>query len=303
MKIMLVINPVAGDRDKVPFLEEAKTITDRYGIDLKLFNTEPDTTAEDIYSAVKGFKPDRVGAVGGDGTVLLTALGLRESACPMGIVPMGSANGLAKELGVAQLPKKAFLDLLTTQRQGGLDMLCINQEHYTLHLGDVGANAQVVKKYEHDAGRGMAAYAKHLFEVLSELEAFGVEVKTKENSYYRKAVMVALCNARKYGTGIPLNLQGNPMDGQFEIVIIEEVNVNSLIQAGLSKFDENFYDQQNNEVISTQWAKLRFDSPRLLQLDGEVIGELEELEVEIVSDQVQLLYTNENPYFEGSTAD
>lgn len=303
MKIMLVVNPVAGDQDKAPFLEEAKTIVSRYGFQLSIFETEADTEPSDIYRAVGDFKPDRVGAVGGDGTVLLTALSLRETSCPMGIIPMGSANGLAKEMGIAQNAKKAFLDMLTTQLQAGLDMLCVDGEHYTLHLGDLGANARVVEKYERDSSRGMATYAKHLFEVLSELEAFGVEIKTEENEAYHTAVMVALCNARKYGTGIPLNLKGNPMDGKFEIVVIKEVKINSLIQAGLSRFDEYFYDHQNSEIISTKWAKLRFDSPRLLQLDGEIIGEREEIEVKIVPDQVQLLFTADNPYWEGFSAD
>lgn len=296
MKIMLVVNPVSGDQDKSAFLEEVRSIYQRYGLEGKIFKTQPDTVAADIRSAVEDFDPQRVAAVGGDGTVLLTALALRQSAYPLGIIPMGSANGMATELGIAQSPKKAFLDFLSTQRQGGLDLLRINGEHYSLHLGDLGANAQVVQKYEQDAQRGMATYAKHLFEVLRDLEAFSVRVVTREGEQDFKAVMLALCNARKYGTGIPLNLEGNPMDGRFEIVVLQEVNINSLLQAGLSKFDEHFYDHQNSEVFSTDWAKLQFDSPRLLQLDGEVIGKFSELEVEICPAQVQLLYTDANPY-------
>ena len=108
--------------------------------------------------------------------------------------------------------------------------------------------------------------------------------------------MVGICNSRKYGTGVPLNLTGNPMDGKFEIVVIKNIDSQSLIKAGLSKFDERFHDSQSGLVISTTEAEILLDQPRLLQLDGEIIGEFEKLKVNILKGAVKLITHSGNKY-------
>ena len=86
------------------------------------------------------------------------------------------------------------------------------------------------------------------------------------------------------------------MDGKFEIVVVKNINLDSLIKAGLSKFDESFYDSQNGMLISTNEAEILFDQPRLLQLDGEVIGKFERLKVNMLKGAVKLITHHENTY-------
>jgi diacylglycerol kinase family enzyme len=108
--------------------------------------------------------------------------------------------------------------------------------------------------------------------------------------------MAGICNSRKYGTGVPLNLDGNPMDGKFEIVLVKNIDLNSLIKSGLSKFDERFYDSQNGLIISTTKAEISFDQPRLLQLDGEIIGKYKKIKIQMLKGAVNLIthYGNRN---------
>ena len=106
--------------------------------------------------------------------------------------------------------------------------------------------------------------------------------------------MVGICNSRKYGTGVPLNVHGNPMDGKFELVLITNISANSLLKAGLSKFDDSFYDNQSSEVLSTDYAEIEFDEPRLLQLDGEVIGKFDKIKVEMLKGAVNLITNSDN---------
>ena len=98
----------------------------------------------------------------------------------------------------------------------------------------------------------------------------------------------------KYGTGVPLNVNGNPMDGKFELVLVTNISTNSLIKSGLSKFDDSFYDNQSSRVIVTEYAEIEFDEPRLLQLDGEVIGKFEKIKVEMMKGAVNLITNGDN---------
>ncbi len=296
MKFLFVVNPISGGVDKEPFLKKASVLCEKYGHKYYVFKTTGKDDDVHLLKSLVKITPDKVISVGGDGTTLFTALALIDSDYPMGIIPMGSANGMATELYVNPDPIEALKDIIMSNLFVGLDLVKVNSKHYSIHIGDVGVNAQIVNNYEKDPQRGMITYAKYFLEQLKQLTRFPVTVIANDKEYNNESYMVAICNARKFGTGIPLNLEGNPMDGKFEIVLIKRIDATSLIKSGLSGFDESFYDSQSSKVISTDNAKIIFDKPRLLQLDGEVIGEYKELNVEIVKSAVRFITNTDNKY-------
>lgn len=296
MKLLLVVNPISGGVDKEPFLAEAEMLLKKYRIAYRFFKTTGTKDEENLKLLLHTFAPDKVASVGGDGTTLFTGVALFESQIPMGIIPLGSANGMAEELGVNQNPIEALKDILMSNCVKGLDVLRVNDHHYMTHIGDVGINANLVNSYEKDPNRGMATYAKYFIEELTRLQPFPVKIKANNHEILSTGLMVGICNARKYGTGVPINVNGSPMDGLFEIVVIKNVNANSLISAGLSKFDDAFFDNESTEIIQTNSAIIEFDKPRLLQLDGEVLGNHQTIHVEMLKGGIQLVTNGENPY-------
>ncbi|MDO6759550.1 diacylglycerol kinase family protein [Tamlana sp. 2_MG-2023] len=296
MRLLFVVNPISGGVNKEPFLKEAKSICKNYGLEFKIFTTTGVNDNEELSKVLKRYHPNKVVSVGGDGTTLFTAINLLNTEIPMGIIPLGSANGMAVELGVPQKPIEAFKDIIMSNIIGDLDLICVNKKHYCIHIGDVGINATIVDGYEKDANRGMATYAKYFVDALSKTEPFKIEIECNNEVQHYEGVMLGICNARKYGTGVPLSLEGNPMDGLFEIVIIEKINANVLIKAGLSSFDENFLDSQNQTLITTSKAIVHFTEPRLLQLDGEIIGDFKTLEIKMLKGAVKLITTKCNVY-------
>ena len=296
MKLLFVVNPISGGVNKEPFLKDAEAICEKYGVEYEIFKTTGKNDEKNLKLILDKFDPDKVASVGGDGTTLFTSIVLRNSKYSLGIIPLGSANGMATELFVNPAPVDALKDIIMSQVVAGLDMVVVNGKHYSIHIGDVGINAQIVDSYEKDKNRGMATYAKYFIEELKRISPFDISIKANGKEIKSKGVMVGICNSKKYGTGIPLNLNGNPMDGKFEIVIVENISANSLLKAGLSKFDDSFYDSQNGMVISTTEAEINFEQPRLLQLDGEVIGKFSELKVKILPEAVKFITHNNNEF-------
>lgn len=298
MKILLVVNPVSGGTDKAGFLDDAATICKKYGYRLKVFETTGNDDTAKLKAFIEDFEPGRVIAAGGDGTTLLASIALKNTDTPLGIVPLGSANGMAEELDVNPEPLQAFRDALLSQVVAGLDMLLVNDEYHAIHIGDAGINARIVEAYSKDENRGMVTYAKYFVAELRQMEPIEFTLKYGDETLNEKGVMLGICNARKYGTGIPLNVEGNPMDGKFEIVIIKNIDLNMLIRAGLAKIDEGFHDSQNSTVISTDSAEIIFGKPRLLQLDGEVIGKFEKLDIKILKHAIRLITHSGNKYLD-----
>ena len=294
MRLLFIVNPISGGVDKEPFLKEAKELCNSYGIEYSIFKTTGQNDEKMALKQLHEFQPNKVVSVGGDGTTLFTAITLLETDYPMGIIPLGSANGMATELFVNPVPIQALQDLIMSQIIGDLDLILVNNEHYTMHVGDVGINAKIVESYEKDANRGMVTYAKYFIEELGKTKPFHVHVQTDSEEYEGSVVMSAICNARKYGTGVPLNLIGNPMDGKFELVFVEKIDLASLIRSGLSSFNENYFDNQVSTVIQGKKAKLTFDEPLMLQLDGEIIEKYKTIDVELVPGAVKLITTTKN---------
>lgn len=107
MKLLFVVNPISGGTDKQPFLRQADSLCAKYGIDSYVFKTTGKDDEKQLKTVLLTFNPDKVASVGGDGTTLFTSLALLNTSIPMGIIPLGSANGMATELFVNPIPIEA----------------------------------------------------------------------------------------------------------------------------------------------------------------------------------------------------
>lgn len=295
MKLLIVVNPISGGKNKKVFLEKAEDLCRKYGLDYTYFYTTGEGDIKNLKTEVKKTNPDRVVSVGGDGTTLMTALALQHSETPFGIVPMGSANGMAKELNVPSDPMEAFKDLVLSKIIVPLDVIQVN-DAYTIHLGDVGINATLVKNFSEEEGRGWAAYARHFFSAIVNATLFDVSIELDNNRVRHKAYSVIIANTRMYGTGAIINPMGNPHDGIFEIVVILKNDWSGVINLGLTAFDQRATNVLKDymEIYSTKSATVHFNEPLLLQLDGEVIGKCKKITAEILPGGVKFITTGEN---------
>ena len=297
MKLLFVVNPISGGKDKETFIKNAEAFCKKYGIPYEYFHTTGENDINKLKSAIEDISPDRVVSIGGDGTTLMTSLALQNSTVPFGIIPMGSANGMAKELSVPNDPMKAFQDIVLSEIVVPLDVIKVNDD-YTMHLGDVGINAAMVENFAKERSRGWAAYAKHFFDAMKNASLFNVTIEFDGKTYHHKAYSVLIANTRMYGTGAIINPGGNPHDGTFEVVVLTKRDWSGVINLGLTAYDARALEtfKEYTEIYSTKSAIIKFDTPKMLQLDGEVIGECESIQADIIPGGVQYLSTGDN-YF------
>ena len=281
MNVLLVINPISGSKNKSGFIDFAKQSMEDSNISFEIFQTTGTKDTQELERLISAKSPEKVIIVGGDGTLNMFLKPLKDNEVKVGFIPMGSANGMAEELNLEDSPKVLFNGFLKSTRQKKLDLIAINETHLLLHLGDLGANANLVANYEKDGSRGMFTYAKHFWSEFRNLKSFEFTIKTEQMEYQRKGVMLAICNGKKYGTGIPLNSVGKMDDGFFEFVVVKAMDFSDLIKAALSKFDED-QDIHSLETIQAKSACVKLKAPRLLQIDGEVIGKFEELHIKLL---------------------
>ena len=76
MKLLFIVNPISGGVNKEPFLKNAQQLCSQYGITLTIFKTTGKNDKEQLQKILGKEQPDKVAAVGGDGTVLFAATAL-----------------------------------------------------------------------------------------------------------------------------------------------------------------------------------------------------------------------------------
>jgi len=296
VKITAVLNPVSGGKAKDVFMTYFENTSQFYGIQTSVFETSGKNDFKKLTAFAKSELPDLLIAIGGDGTLALASMVAADCDISIGVIPFGSSNGLAKELGVNLDPKLAFDDVLKSRLVRKMDMLCINKNIRSIHFSDIGINARVINAYEKDDNRGMLTYGKYMAEELRNEEKIDYHIEANGETYDGRCVMILLANGRKFGTGVSITESGNPFDGVFEIAIVEDINFDLLLKAGLSAIDQFYTPQNVSKVITTNKAIIRFKEPQLLQADGETMGEYKELNVSILTGEVSLLTNQGNPY-------
>lgn len=284
-KLLFIVNPVSGGKEKHDWEAAIRSY----------FRDKPHQTEfyiltgkDDLISIqhhIERLQPSKVIAVGGDGTVKMVAGLLKETEMALGILPAGSANGMAKELGIPQQMENA-LDVIVNGEGKKIDVLRINEEQICIHLSDVGLNAMLVKYFEQSEKRGMAGYGKAIFRVLWQKQKMKVTITADGKILKRDAYMVVLANARKYGTGANINPEGDIADGKFEIVILRKINVFEIIKA---IFTDRSFHPRRIEVISAKEASIHIHRKAYFQIDGEFQGKTDRVTARVLPNILKII--------------
>lgn len=289
-KLLFVINPVAGSnnnswQDIIIKYFTGKSLQPDYHI----LEKKPDI--EKLKKRIADIKPHKVIAVGGDGTVTLVARLIAGSEMALGILPAGSANGMARELNISEAPLEA-LAIIENGEIKCCDAIRINENDICLHLSDIGLNAQLIKYFDEGKLRGKWGYARVIIKTLWRKRKMQVNIKRKNDEISRDAFMVVMANASKYGTGAVINPEGILDDGLFEVVIVRKLAVTELLKMF---FRPQPFNPQNIEIFHATTMKIETRKKVHFQIDGEYQGKINKIEASILPKHINLILPHSNP--------
>jgi YegS/Rv2252/BmrU family lipid kinase len=289
LKILFALNPISGGKSRQNWETSIREYFQDLPHTIEIFMLGGKNDAESLKHWVAQLKPDRVVAVGGDGTVQMAAKQLLGTGIPLGILPAGSANGMAKELQIPNTTSEA-LDVILNGIVRDADVIRINNQEICLHLSDIGLNAKLIKYFEQSNWRGKLGYARVLFKALRKKRPMKVVIDLNGETVEREAFMVVLANATKYGTGAVINPKGNLYDGVFEVVIIRKFSISEIFKMFIKFLPLN---PEKTEVISATSVVIKTFGKVHFQIDGEYLGKVKEVEATIVPRELKILLPQE----------
>jgi diacylglycerol kinase (ATP) len=281
-RLFFLINPSSGNKS-----HDWETIINAYFVHLhykiELYFLTKNCNLDTIKERINVFKPTQAIAVGGDGTVKLVAECIIKTSITLGILPGGSANGLARELGIPEDPVKA-LDVVVHGIVRKIHTTTVNDQ-LCIHLSDIGLNAYLMKKFESNGVRGMWGYMIASIKVLLQNSLMDIEMVIEGKKIKLKAFMVVIANATMYGTGAIINPIGDLEDEYFEVIVMKQISFLEVFKMVVS---HQSYDEEKTKVYQTNSLTMKSKRKVHFQIDGEYLGKINTVTANLVPDSLQV---------------
>lgn len=281
-KIFLIINKFAGNgKNRSQKIEKAISWLQLNAGKVEFEYTNHPGHATELAAEVAG-KFDIVVAVGGDGTVNEVALGLIGTSTPLGIIPKGSGNGLARDLGIPMNIAKSVHILIKGKVQQ-IDVCRINNHRFLCTSG-IGFDAQVADKMSKASTRGFLRYIQLTVSESIAFKPFKIKMKVDGILIEKPVFLVTFANAAQFGNNAYIAPSASMTDGLIDVVVVNPFNKLLLPVFGIGLFARyipklNFvdcYKAKHIELESAETDIFHFDGepgkltiPATIQIDTE----------------------------------
>ena len=249
-----------------------------------------ETPAEDpgpaITDKVVSANPDRVIAAGGDGTIRIVADRLAQSGIPMALVPVGTANLLARNL---EIPLSEFdaVEVAFGDRTVDIDLIKLTVdgvpgEHFAVIAG-LGVDALIMDETKPElkdtigAGAYFVAAAKALGRTPIDMRITVDEHRT----HRRQAMICAIGNVGKLTGNLTLIPGARPDDGRLDIYVASPHRLSHWLRAFLRLITRRPRADDHVDQWQATQVEVRLRQPDPYQLDGDVIGDCRTLRAEV----------------------
>lgn len=239
-------------------------------------------TAEAVAAGV-----DLVIGAGGDGTIRIVADGLAGTRIPMGLIPAGTANLLARNLNVP-LQEETAVEVAVTGTPRTIDLIQITVdgrevEHFAVIAG-IGVDAMIMDEVDDDlkAKVGSAAYFLAAGKALGRLPIDVTVQIDGRRPIRRRAMLCAIGNVSDLQGNITLIPGARPDDGLLDVYIASPHRLRHWLQLGVRLATRRPKKDDQVDQWSGKTVTVTIDGSDTYQLDGDVIGECTKLVAEIV---------------------
>jgi diacylglycerol kinase (ATP) len=299
----LIYNPTAGSFPSGMIGEQVKSLLADYGWDLEICQSErgEHVTRLSADAAEKQF--DAVFIAGGDGTINLALEGLMDTETALGILPAGTSNVMAQELGLAGLHLVRATSLVSAARKlmhGSIqktDVGICNGKPFLMWAG-IGLDGFIVHRIEprkswekqlsvlHYASK--AVWNAHLWSGVE------MEIKTGDQSVKGSYLMAVASNIRLYVGGFA-ELSPSAMldDGMMDLWVFEGNSPIDVYQRALDLFSRRHLHSQHTYCLPFKHATIESDTGLYTQLDAEPFSEKNKIELKVNRQSLNLIVPNE----------
>jgi len=267
-KILFLINPISGTRHKGHLPGMIKEWIDASLFDVEIVITKYKGEATEIVRQKLLDNYRYFVAVGGDGTVNEIAKELINSQGIMGIIPVGSGNGLARHLQIPLQPIKA-IQIINKLKYQAIDYGLINNNPFFCTCG-VGFDALIGDKFAQCKSRGLINYVKttirEYFNYKPEMYQITID---DERTIKRQAFLITFANGSQYGNNAYIAPHADISDGKLDMCIISPFKLYKAPEIGIRLFAKSIHKSSLIHIEKASKIVLERANDGVVHFDGE----------------------------------
>jgi YegS/Rv2252/BmrU family lipid kinase len=214
---------------------------------------------------------DTIVAAGGDGTIHEVANGLAGSDAALGLLPLGTMNVFATELGLPVSDLGRCWEIIENQHTRFIDLPSANEKHF-VQLAGIGLDAQVVEE--------TSASFKRNFGPLSYLiSAAQIAIRPpprlaieSDHAVTDEGSFVLIGNGRHYGGPLPFFKQAANDDGRLDVLVFKRIGYLEIMRYMQDVIFSSHISSPDVEYFQTDYLRVSSDSLVPVELDGELSG-------------------------------
>jgi len=219
-KIIFIINPIAGIRNKRKFEKKIDTFFIEKEYEVIIHYTSYPSHAFDIATSYLNNGPTFIVAVGGDGTINEIARSLIDTGSSLGVIPLGSGNGFARHFNIPFVSDKA-LDTLINGNEIIIDVGYLNGKPFFCTSG-IGIDAETGYYYSKYSHRGLITYALSFAKVFSWYKARKYILEVDGETHNFDAFFINIANISQFGYNFYVAPGASTVDGLLDVVVVKK---------------------------------------------------------------------------------
>ncbi|MBO5920430.1 MAG: YegS/Rv2252/BmrU family lipid kinase [Bacteroidales bacterium] len=287
-KVAFILNPISGTGRKKVILDYIQKEAAFYpDYQIEFYSTK---CVGDACVAARGFvekEYDIVVAIGGDGTVNEVAEGLIGSNAQLGIIPVGSGNGLARHLNIPLNYQRA-VDAIFNGRPQFIDAGKINGKVFFCTAG-IGFDAVVGEKFNSSGSRGLMTYVEFCTKEYVKYRPEKYMIAMNGSRFETKAFLITFANSSQWGNNAFIAPDANISDGMMDIVVWKEAPRATMPLLTAELFLKTLKYSQFVDTYRCKELLIIREKEGLVQFDGESVMMGNELSLSVLHKAVQVI--------------
>jgi YegS/Rv2252/BmrU family lipid kinase len=294
-KILYFINPISGTRDKDLLVKKIEEKTAAQHIPFEILHTNPQGNYYFLKEKINKEAITDVVICGGDGSVSQVASSLIDEDIRIGIIPMGSGNGLALAAKIPKDTDKA-LDLIFTGKGRYIDSFFINSQ-FSCMLCGLGFDAQVAHDFAKQAKRGLASYIRQTLVNFINARTYSFELINKGQSFTAEAYFISIANGNQFGNQFTIAPQASLNDGLLDIIVVKKMSKLRMIWAVIRQvrngqaieYDKRTFHQEDVLYFQTEKLIIHNLDAAPLHVDGDPCHTAKKFMIEVIPNAFKLI--------------
>jgi diacylglycerol kinase (ATP) len=294
-KFIYLINPISGTKNKEQILAAIRERTTKQGIPFEILPTNPTGDYNYLKEKIIADSITDIIICGGDGTVNQVSKALLGVDIAIGIIPLGSGNGLALAAKIDKNTHKA-LDIIFTGTASYIDAFTIN-DAFSCMLTGIGFDGLVAHNFAKQSKRGLATYIKETFRLFFGATPYQFEIIHAEGALKTAAYFICIANANQFGNNVTIAPKAVLNDGLLDIVVVKKMSklmmlwsvMNQVRKGQLHEYRDNILHKKNILYFTSKQLLIRNFSLAPMHIDGEPVETAKELNITIIPNAFKLI--------------